>query len=122
MTDSDQAALAGAFAAAREAEAGPSPALLSAILADAAAVSADRRPPPRPAARPGARPRPGLRLRLRGDWRAAGALAAAAALGLWIGLAGDLGVADPAAWTGEVAAETDADPVAAFFDLAAVEN
>ena len=46
--------------------------------------------------------------------------ASAAAAGFWVGLAADLDLADPAAWL--ASPEASADPVTAFFDLAAAEN
>lgn len=102
------------FAAARAEEPRLSDALVAAILADAAAA-APARPvvvalPRRRAWRPSDR------------WQAAVALAAAAALGFWIGLAGHLEIIDPTVWTGIGLTETAADPVAGFYDLAAVEN
>jgi hypothetical protein len=110
----DEAALAPFFAAAHAAAPAPSPTLLAAILADAAEASALRSLP--------VRRRPGLRDRLArlGGWRVAAPLAAAAAAGFWVGLAADLDIADPAAWLAPP--EAAADPVAAFFDLAAAEN
>jgi hypothetical protein len=110
MTD-DEADLAALFAAARGEDPPLRPALLSAILTDAATVSAARRPAP-------------------GRWRLLGglggwgatALAAAAVLGFWLGIAGDIDITNPSAWAGARTAESDADPVAAFFDLASAEN
>lgn len=58
-------------------------------------------------------------------WKAFAALAACAALGFWIGLAGQVTIEDGAVWSGvRSAAAEDApdDPVGAFFDLASLEG
>ena len=122
MTTDDEAALAPFFAAARAAPPDPSTSLLSAILADAAeAVAAPK--PTAPARAP-------VRLRLRdavapalGGWRGATALAACAALGFWLGIAGGISIDGTTlqAGTALVAADDGADPVESLFDLAAVE-
>ena len=117
-----EAALAPFFAAAR-AEPGPSTALLNKVIADAAEVAAARAPRPAPAAQ-----RRGIGQRLRaafapvGGWPGLAALGTCAAIGFWAGLAGvgwlDAGDLSIDAST----AEASADPVADFFDLAAVEG
>ncbi len=123
QTRRDAAALEPFFTAARRSEPAPSQALLSAILADAgeataarAAVPPDRTPSPR-ADRP--KPRRGF-LAALGDWRVAGPLAAATLVGFWIGVAGTVDLGDRTAWT-TTTADSDADPVAGFFDLASAE-
>jgi hypothetical protein len=58
------------------------------------------------------------------------ALAACAAIGFWIGIAGRVTIEDGAVWAGSPTAAMDAtdadtgleDPVVAFFDLASVEG
>ncbi len=115
----DEAALAPFFAAARRAEPPPPVHLLSAILADAAAAQAARSP----AAEPGRRTPPGRAVRLAapvGGWRGVAALAACAALGFWLGLAGEISIDGATVSAGTAVAESD-DPVGEFFDLAAME-
>ena len=115
----DEAALAPFFAAARAAEPPPPVHLLSAILADAAVAQAARTPP----AEPVRRARRGRALRFAapiGGWRAVAALAACAALGFWLGLAGEVSIDGATVSAGAAIAETD-DPVGEFFDLASVE-
>jgi hypothetical protein len=114
LTPEEEQTLAAYLAAGRADEAPPSDALMAAILADGLAAM-----PPHPVARPLRRP---AARHLSDRWSAAVALAAAAAVGFWIGLAGQLEVIDPTAWTGVGLTEAEADPVAGFFDLAAVEN
>jgi hypothetical protein len=117
--DPDEAALESFFAAARAAEQAPRTALLSAILADAAEVQAARAVPPAPA--PG-RPRRTARLLAPiGGWRGLAALGACAALGFWLGVAGDLSL-DGATLTTAAAAESADDGVDAFFDYASLEQ
>lgn len=110
----DEALLDPFFAAAR-ADDPPMPLpLLAAILGDAAAVAASRLPaeaPPPPAHFP-----------LPRDWRIAGALAAAAVLGFWVGVVGTVEVTAPIGLSLAAAeVEDPTDPVAGFFDLASVE-
>jgi hypothetical protein len=113
----DEAALAPFLTAARGEDVVPRITLLNAILADAAAVSAERRPVPAPA-------RPERRFRLRallepiGGWRGAAALGLCAALGFWLGLS-EIAIDGATVWAG---APDTTDPVAAFFDLAAAEG
>jgi ferric-dicitrate binding protein FerR (iron transport regulator) len=105
------------FAAARAENPAPRTALLSAILADAAEVQAARAPRaslPVPPQRPA-----GWRFgRLFAPLGGVAALAACAALGFWIGLAGSLTL-DGATLT---AGETPAYGVDAFFDYASLEE
>jgi hypothetical protein len=104
------------FAAARAAGEGPRTALLSAILADAAEMHAARTAPAPAAPR---RPARGVRLLAPiGGWRALAALGACAALGVWLGLAGNLAL-DGATLTAGASA---ADGLDAFFDYAALEQ
>ncbi len=117
----EAAALEPFFAAARAADRGPTTTLLSAILGDAADVSAERRAA---AAHPVPGPRGGY-LRTIGGWRGLTALAACAALGFWLGIAGEVPI-DPgqSSWSSYDAsgdASTD-DQVGAFFDLASAEG
>ena len=118
MTKDDDALLLDVYLAAarRETPRAP-PELVSAGLASAAAVTAERVPTRRatPARRLGWQLRPAL----RGWAPATGALAASALLGLWIGIASDQGPSSilANAWSPEAG-----DPVAGFFDLAAAEN
>jgi hypothetical protein len=114
MTEDGQAALLAPFlAAARAEDTTPRVALVDAVLADAADVSAARaRPAPAPR-------RPRWRFPAPVGWRGATALAACVVAGFVIGLLGggdDLGTA--AVW-GEA---TAVDPVAGFFDLDAAEG
>lgn len=118
------------FAAARSETPEPPLALMSAILGDAAAVSAERvAMPVETVAETDAAETVPLRRRRRfdgiGGWKGLAALAACAAMGFWAGIAGQVTVEDGALWTGQpaVAAETvPDDPVGAFFDLASVEG
>ncbi len=135
-TDGDDAALAAFFHAARTTAEPPLPAaLLSNILADAAAVAAERQPA-LPARQP-AVPRRWSLGRLFapvGGWRGAAVLGASAALGFWIGIAGDVSidsstgtVATDSAWSqgwSRTASGEDvaSDPVASFYDYAALEG
>ena len=65
-----------------------------------------------------------------GGWKGLTALAACAAIGFWIGIAGRVTIEDGAVWAGSPTAAMDAtdadtgleDPVVAFFDLASVEG
>jgi hypothetical protein len=117
--DEETEALAPFIAAARAEEPVPRIALLNAILADAADVSAARwttdiaRAPDR-----------WTRLRALlepvGGWRGAAALGLCAALGFWIGMSDEVAIEGTTVWAG-AAAEAGADPVTAFFDLAAAE-
>ncbi len=122
--DADEAALRPFFVAARAAEVPPRTALLSAILADAADVAAAQRLAPAPAPARSA----GLAARLRrsvaplGGWRGLTTLAASAALGFWLGLAGNLSIDGTTLSVGQAAAASADDPVADFFDLASAEN
>jgi hypothetical protein len=125
-TATDEAMLDPWFAAVRAEPAEPPLALLSAIVGDAAAVSLERRtaaavlPPPTP---PQAIGRPVADV--VGGWKGLTALAACAATGFWIGIAGQVTVEDGRVWSGQgtVAAEASPDdPVGAFFDLAAAEG
>jgi len=105
--------LAPYFDAARMRTQDPSVALLSAIIADAAAVQAARNPPP-----------PAWRRLLdpaRRTWPASAALAACALLGFWVGVAGTVSI-DPTSFATTLSdGSTDADPVATFLELAAME-
>jgi hypothetical protein len=115
----DEAALAPFFAAARGAEPPPPVHLLSAILADAAAAQTARIP----AADPARRTPRGRVVRLAapvGGWRGVAALAVCAALGFWLGLAGEISIDGATVSAGTAIAESD-DPVGEFFDLAAME-
>jgi hypothetical protein len=118
--DADEAALDTFFAAARAEEHPPRTALLSAILADAAEVHASRHAAPDPAPR-----RSGWRLASLfeplGGWRALAALGACAAVGFWLGIAGNLTV-DGATVIAGTASESAADGVDAFFDYASLEQ
>jgi len=119
--------LAPWFAAARAEAADPPLALLSAIIADAGAIGAMRTAAITPAPVP-ATPGPRRRwLQGVGGWKGLTALAACAAVGFWIGIAGRVTIEDGAVWAGTrtVAANAEAapdDPVVAFFDLASVEG
>jgi hypothetical protein len=112
-----EAALAPFLAAARAEDAPPRVALLNAILADAAAVSAERQPAPA-VARPGRRFRLPALLEPIGGWRGVAALGLCAALGFWLGVS-EVTIEGTTVWAGT--ADTT-DPVAAFFDLAAAEG
>ena len=140
--------LAPWFAAARAEAADPPLTLLSAILADAAEIRSEirgeiggeigsdtggeigaaREPAAAPAAVLAAPARPRRRwLQGVGGWKGMTALAACAAVGFWIGLAGRVTIEDGAVWAGTRAVAADADsapddPVVAFFDLASVEG
>jgi hypothetical protein len=130
--EADEATLGAFFAAARGADRapdrGPTTALLSAILADAAAVAAERRAAAA-AAPPAARGRwPGT-LRTIGGWRGLTALAACAALGFWLGIAGEVTIdTGRSAWPSfDASADASADQgvddqLGAFYDLASVEG
>lgn len=135
----DERLLTPWFAAARAEAADPPLALLSAILADAGEIGAARtaavarepepEPAPEPVAVPAAAPsRPKRRwLQGVGGWKGLTALAACAAIGFWIGIAGRVTIEDGAVWAGSPTAAVDAesgldDPVVAFFDLASVEG
>ncbi|MFO1141133.1 MAG: hypothetical protein U1E59_01885 [Amaricoccus sp.] len=118
--DRDATLLAPFFAEARAGDPGPTTALLSAILADAGAVSAERRAPASPA------PRGRL-----GGWRGLAALAACAVLGFWIGIAGNLpieaGTTSSASYDGEASSDAGSDggavdQLGAFYDLASLEG
>lgn len=119
------------FAAARSETPEPPLALLSAILGDAAEVSAERVVVPAEDAAAemvAAKPVP-LRRQRRfdgiGGWKGLAALAACAAMGFWAGIAGQVTVEDGALWTGHASAVAETvpeDPVGAFFDLASVEG
>ena len=113
-TAADEAALAPFFLAARAGAPEPPLPLLTAILADAADIAAARRPAPPAPARPRWR---GAVPPVLGGWRGAGALAACAALGFWLGLAGGVTLDGTTLAT----ADDGADPVEALFELAAVE-
>ena len=124
MTAEDRSAaeaLAPFFAAGRADPPAPPVNLLSAILADAAEAGAARRAVPAP--RRLSRRLPGRRGVAPGGWRGATALAACAALGFWLGIAGGISIdgATLQAGTALVAADDGADPVESLFDLAAVE-
>jgi hypothetical protein len=117
--DPDEALLESFFAAARAEEEAPRTALLSAILADAGEVHAARAAPPVPAAR---RPARSARfLAPIGGWRGLAALGACAALGFWLGVAGNLSL-DGATLTTAAAGESAAEGVDAFFDYASLEQ
>lgn len=124
------------FAAARAEREDAPLALLSAILADAGAVSGGRmsgagtmtkvhrhRRKALPAApRQVGTARPLDRL---GGWKGLAALAACAALGLWVGMDGRVTIEDGTVWKGARAVAADSapdDPVGAFFDLASAEG
>ncbi|HRO11943.1 hypothetical protein [Amaricoccus sp.] len=118
----DEAALAAFFAAARAEEEGPSVALLSAILADAAGIHADRAVAP--AARRFLPAGSGWGARLLapiGGWRGIAVLGGCAAFGFWLGLAGNLSL-DGTTLTTVAASESAVTGVDAFFDLAALEQ
>jgi hypothetical protein len=124
-----EAALEPFFAAARAADRtavrGPTTALLSAILADAAEVSAERAAA---AAEPLAAGH-GAYLRAIGGWRGLTALAACAALGFWLGIAGEVPIdTGGSAWSsygtsdGASAEGGGDDQLGAFYDLASAEG
>lgn len=122
--DQDEAVLAPFFAAARnEGDGGPSTALLSAILGDAAEVAAGRQAPGRPSRM--AAPRRG---RLRpllgpiGGWRGLAALGVCAALGFWIGQASGIAIDGAELTAGSTSPYSATDQLGAFFDLASVEG
>ncbi|HET9068288.1 MAG TPA: hypothetical protein VFN28_06560 [Amaricoccus sp.] len=118
----DEAALAPFFAAARAGETPPQTALLSAILADAAEVHAARAAPPAPALPAARKPRFGARLLAPiGGWGGLAALGACAALGFWLGLAGNLSL-DGTTLTTAAASQTGDAGVDAFFDYASLEQ
>jgi hypothetical protein len=103
------------FAAARASEAGPPPALLNRILADAGDVAAARAPAAT------ATPRvPSLAERMRrafapvGGWAGAAALGGFAAAGFFAGLAGGADAIQPAA----VGFDGPTEAVVAFYDMA----
>jgi hypothetical protein len=107
------------FAAARASEAGPPPALLNRILADAGDVAAARAPAAT------ATPRvPSLAERMRrafapvGGWAGAAALGGFAAAGFFAGLAGGADAIQPAA----VGFDGPTEAVVAFYDLAGPEG
>ena len=136
MPEAAETALEPFFAAARAADRaggrGPTTALLSAILADAAAVASERRAAEAPAA---VRRRGGY-LRTLGGWPGLTALAACAALGFWLGIAGEVTIdtgqsAWSSSWSGpwssdgagdDTAAGDGADQLGAFYDLASAEG
>jgi hypothetical protein len=108
MTQDDET-LEAFFAAAGREEVAPSPALIAAVLADAAAVTS---------AREAHRSRRAA-ARWRGWVPATAALAASALLGFWIGVAGE--GAQVSLFAETTAGEAE-DPVGGFFDLASAEN
>lgn len=115
--DAEARALEAWFAAARAEPAEPPLALMSAILGDAAIVTAERRPAP-------PRRKPAV-LGGIGGWKGLTALAACAAVGFWIGIAGQVTIENGAVWSGAGTVASDAtpdDPVGAFFDLASAEG
>lgn len=139
------------FAAVRDEPAEPPLSLLSAILADAGAVDDARQaeehmaPEAAPDRDANSGPKPtGVtavaspeaarvppqageagRFNLVRAGKALAALAACAALGFWIGLAGQVTIEDGTVWSGPQSAAAESvpeDPVGAFFDLASVEG
>ena len=123
-SEADAAALEPFFAAARAADRGATTALLSAIIADAAEGTAERRAAAA-AAPPPARRRGGGTLRAIGGWRGLTALAACAALGFWLGIAGEVSIdTGQTSWSSyDATADGGADDqVGAFYDLASVEG
>jgi len=128
-TSAEEAALAAFFAAARAEDVEPRTALLSAILADAAEVHAARATAGSAPARPAtATPVPRRRfgagvLSPIGGWGGLAALGACAALGFWLGLAGNLSL-DGASLTTVAASQSDAAETGAvaFFDYASLEQ
>lgn len=110
MTQPDDDQLEAFFAAARAEQVPPPSALYGAILADAAAISGRRATVP-------AAPH-----RRRLPWGAASALAACAALGFWVGLVGTGDYGTTSFRSAAAFSDDGADPVDAFFDLAAVEG
>ena len=125
-TSGDAAALAPFFAAARATAPEPPLDLLSAILADAAEAGAPHPIPARgPATARPDRPRRRSLAATLGGWRGATALAACAALGFWLGIAGSVTVdggmlrSDAASYAS--ASAYGADPVETFLDLASLE-
>lgn len=125
----DEAALAPFFRAARAEEVILPPALMANILADAAAVTAERRPA-LPARQPAAARWTVRRLFAPiGGWAGATVLGVSAALGFWIGVAGSVSIDSSgtvqaeSSWAADweqVAAGDDAalDPVTSFYDYA----
>lgn len=112
-TDMD---LDGLFAQARETRPGLPEGLQAAILADAAAVQAERLAP-----EPEMPARGGFWLQLRqavGGWPSLGGLVAASAAGLWIGFAGPEFLPDPLDLV-TASAETETVPYDSY-DLAAL--
>jgi hypothetical protein len=114
-------ALEAFFRAGRASEAPPSAAFLSAVLADAADVSAAAR---RVSAEPRApAPRAGLRRGLAnvlGGWRGGVALAACALAGFLIGVSGQARISTDTA-TYSLAGESASD-IGEFYDLAALDR
>ncbi len=106
---SDDQFFEDAFAAIREATPTPSPDLMARVLADAAAVQAAGR---KPGLRDWVRKRLDELASVLGGWQGAGALAASALLGVWIGYSG---IGATTLWTGDLQLEAaDEDPFAAF--------
>lgn len=126
LPTADERMLEPWFAAAREEPADPPLALLSAILADAASVSAERQETTldrRPTDRGEAVDR--RVFDIVGGWKGLGALAACAAVGFWMGLAGQVTIENGTVWSGSSSVAADAtpdDPVGAFYDLAMAEG
>lgn len=112
--------LAYFFDAARAAPIEPPPALLRAILADAAAVAGA--PAPRARRIPLAERLDAL-LRPLGGWAGASALAGCLALGLWAGALGTgADMLGGALWADVVTLDNAVDGVDGFFDLAMTEG
>lgn len=123
VAEAEARALEPWFAAARAESAEPPLALYSAILGDAAAVAAERRPPLPRREQPVAHGGGGISG--IGGWKGLTALAACAAVGFWIGIAGQVTIENGAVWSGAKTLASDAtpdDPVGAFFDLASAEG
>ena len=118
----DEAFLARWFAAARDDDPAPPPALLNAILADAADVAAARADAVAPPARRGWR-RPAF-LAPIGGWGGLATLGACAVLGFWLGIAGNLALDGTSLTTSAatLASDDDAGGVDAFFDYASLEQ